>query len=156
MAKVGFVAVDVETGIGVGGEEGRSGVGRSVVDEDDFEVLKGLGEDGVEGLPKGGGAVVGGDEDGNEGRHRGVIGGRGRSSENNNWYFWEITSKRVGAAGFEPATSSSQSLRSTRLSHAPTQKNLRQGRRQILVRKWRGRRDLNPQHPDRQSGTLTN
>ena len=100
---------------------------------------------------------------------------------------------KIGAAGFEPATSSSQSSRSTRLSHAPSlnfqsfgrstipttpsaagvgnapchnaepcanggsasKKNLRLlgG---VLVFKWRGRRDLNPQHPDRQSGTLTN
>ena len=33
-----------------------------------------------------------------------------------------IDKNRVGAAGFEPATSSSQSLRSTRLSHAPATK----------------------------------
>lgn len=70
LPEVGLVTVDAETGIGVGGEEVRGGIGGGIVDEDNFEVLEGLGEDGVEGLPEGGGAIIGGDEDGNEGGHR--------------------------------------------------------------------------------------
>ena len=70
LAEIGRVAVDAEAGVGVGGEEGGGGVGGGVVDDDHLKVGEGLGKEGVEGLPEGVGAVVGGDEDGDEGHGR--------------------------------------------------------------------------------------
>lgn len=76
MPKVCGVTIDVESGISIGGKEIGGGIGGGVVDEDDFKVLEGLREDGVEGLSEGGGAVIGGDEDGNQGGHREISGRR--------------------------------------------------------------------------------
>ena len=50
--------------------------GRAVVDENDFGWGEGLGEDGCDGLAEEVGAVVGGDDDADDGRGHGCSGGR--------------------------------------------------------------------------------
>src|SRR5690554_3279245 len=53
-------------------------VGRAVVDDDEFPARLGLGEDALEGAPQDMSAVVGGQDDGDEGFHdlkiRGAVG----------------------------------------------------------------------------------